>query len=344
MSGYNLQFLKSQGLFLSSTSIYDELDEVFNLPWDDLKEILLVTNFYISDDNDFDSRQLKEILREYILPHLKREQVEYILNNYAYRSAVNSEFTFKTICNANGLVHGVVNFYKSTKDWPYCLYQKDYMAIIKETRLEWDAFVAYLDNMDESRIPELLDLNLNIIQLKQLRYFYKDSLTHDLIDRELCAFENDDKNYNSNEFLPSKIYDYIAQSIKMDVCNEIHKHFVNDGRLDDLVSLRKRERELGIFRIHVKKKENYAFEYMSAIELCHDFMEKFPFDEINKHILTKKCYEHFLLKEVVLQQKQLSNKVEELNVHGTVFESSFKNNVKVIYLLFFLVVMLILFL
>lgn len=68
MSGYDLQFLKSQGLFLSSTSIYDELDEVFNLPWDDLKGILLVTNFYISGDDDFDSRQLKEILREYMSP------------------------------------------------------------------------------------------------------------------------------------------------------------------------------------------------------------------------------------------------------------------------------------
>ncbi|TNJ14964.1 hypothetical protein CF113_14200 [Aeromonas veronii] len=304
----------------------------------------MVTNFYISDDNDFDSRQLKEILREYILPHLKGEQIEYILNNYAYRSAVNSEFTFKTICNANGLVHGVVNFYKSTKDWPYCLYQKDYMAIMKETRLDYDSFVAYLDNMDENRISELLHLNLSIIQLKQLRIYYKDSLIHDLIDRKLCAFENDDKNYNANEFLPSKIYDYITQSIKMDMCNEIHKHFVNDGRLDDLVSLRKRERELGIFRIHVKKKERYAFEYMSAIELCHDFMEKLPFDEINKHILTKKCYDHLLLKEVVSQQKQLINKMEQLNMRVTVFEGSFKNNIGVIYFLFFLVVVLILFL
>lgn len=344
MSTLDVDYLRSQGIPFSSFSIVEELDEIMSFPWDTLKEILLVTNYFIGDGYCSDSRQLKELLRGYILPRLNKDQIEFLLKNYAYRKVSDSEFSFRTIAHADGLVHGVVNFYSSPKDWPTCLYEKDYMGIVSSTKLEWDSFVAYLDNYDGRGVVELLHLNLSVMQLMQLRYYCKDSLSHTLIDRALCSFENDDNNYNADDFTSSKIQDYICCKIKMDVCKDIHSHFTHCDNIDGINPYRWKVYELGLLRVHVKKKENHIFEYMRHVEFCQDIIERLPFEEINKHILTKKCHDYFNLRCINIQQAQIIQQVQNINISNVLLDKKLKSNRNAVLIAFFIIAIMVIFL
>lgn len=338
MSSYDVDYLKYHGIPFSSLYMSQELDDILRLPWEELKEILIKSDYYIFDKYDYDSKCLKEILKERILPILNNAQIDFLLSNYAYRKVDNSPCTFRAIDNANGLVHGVINCCNSPRDWPPCLYEKDYMAIMNKTELEWDSFVAYLDNLDDSRVAELLSLDLHVIQLKQLSYSCKDSFIHSIIDKKLCSYENNDDNYNDDNG-SSKIKDYIYWSIKMDICKDIHVHFTKGGTVESLIHYKK-ERELGLVFINTKDKRKYAFEYMRDIDFSPIFIEQLSFDEIKHHIRTRKCNDYFNLQYLSLKHTHTEQKIKSIEHKCNIIEKNQIHQKKIIYTLFFISVTL----